>query len=80
VSLQRGDSIYLRLARQRRASTDDQFWLDGLRRQRVDLICLVDDPTRGGAEPELGMIIRHPHMFEPVFSQEGVHLFRVLGR
>ena len=80
VSLKRGDSIYLRLARQRRASADDQFWLDGLRRERVDLICLVNDPNRGGAEPELGMIIRHPDMFEPVFSQEGVHLFRVLGR
>ncbi len=80
VSLRRGDSIYLRLARQRRASTDEKFWLDGLRRRRVDLICLVNDPTRGGAEPELGMIIRHPDMFEPVFSQEGVHLFRVLGR
>ena len=77
VALKRGDSIYQRLAQARRVRRDERFWLDRLRRERVQLVCLVDDAGRGGAGPELAMIRRHPEMFQPLFQAQGVYLYRV---
>lgn len=66
VSLSAADSLYRRLALQRRACVDELYWLQGLRRRQVDLLCLVDDPGLGGVQAELQIIGRHPELFQEI--------------
>ncbi len=70
VKLRRGDSPRLMLARARRARFDEAFWLRGIERADVDLLCLVNDPKVGGIADELAAIRRHPRRFKLLFRSE----------
>ncbi|MCO5171576.1 MAG: hypothetical protein M9894_35180 [Planctomycetes bacterium] len=67
----------LRVAEQRRARVDDARWLAQLDAERVDVLVLADVPLRGGADPERGLVARHPSRFRPLWEGDGVTLLEV---
>lgn len=71
-------TVHLQVAAQRRRRVDDAFWLAQLDARRVDVLLLVDDPQRGGADPERGLVARHPARFRPLWQGPGVSLLEVL--
>jgi hypothetical protein len=65
------------LARARRNTVDEAFWLEELERRGVDylyLCCLQDPPA---VNPELKIIARHRDRFALRFHEQGVYLFAV---
>ncbi|MCA9129071.1 MAG: hypothetical protein KDB22_18415, partial [Planctomycetales bacterium] len=73
------ESIYLQLSRQRRKNVDQEYWLEQLRERKVDYLFLRDQASLGGVGPELSIIESSPELFEPIFQQGEVYLFRVVG-
>ena len=77
IKLHSDDEIYERLATARRSTVDEAFWLQRIREHRIELLFLVDDPKVGGVRQELEIVARHPEIFEAIFSQDNVRVFRV---
>jgi hypothetical protein len=69
--------IFLRMAQARRRAIDETFWLEGLRRERVELLLLSDKREFGGTAPERSVVARRPDRFERVFEEGGFTLYRV---
>ena len=77
IELSGNESIYLQLARQRRATVDEAFWIKQLREQQVDFLYLVDEPAFGGVQAELSMAAANPQLLQPIFQQENVSVYKV---
>ncbi len=76
--LDSGDgSVIQRLSHARRKVMDEDVWLAGLKKNSIDFIYLVNDPAKGGVEPELAIINKYPRKFELVFEAGRVLVFRV---
>jgi hypothetical protein len=71
------DTLHALLARARRNTVDDAYWLEELRRRGVDYLylCCVGDP--GVIDPELKIIRNHTDRFVLQFQEQGVYLFAV---
>ncbi len=77
IELTGGESIYLQLARQRRAKVDQAYWLNQLRENQVDLLYLVDDPAFGGVQAELSIAAAKGQVLQPIFQRDNVYLYQV---
>ena len=77
VELRKGEGLTRRLAQTRRAKFDEAYWLGELRARRADLLYLVDADNTGGVADELAAVRRNPGIFEALFEEERVYLFRV---
>jgi len=71
------DAISTLLALARRKTTDEAYWLEGLRRSGVDYLYLCGAQGRERIEPELRMVGHHRDRFELLFHEEAVFLFAV---
>jgi len=71
------DTLGHLLARARRSTVDEAYWLEELRRRGVDYLylCGVEDP--GVIDPELTIIAKHRERFVPRFQDKDVYLFAV---
>lgn len=77
VDLRPGDHLPTRLAATRRASFDEAYWLDGLRKSGARVLLVVRDPAIPVALPELDAARRRKDLFEPVAAFDGAWVFRV---
>ena len=77
IELVGGPSIYLQLARERRAQVDEEFWLQQLREKEVDYLFLVDDPALGGVQAERSIAAQHPKLLQLIFEQDNVWIYAV---
>ena len=77
LTLTQGDTIYLQLARQRRAQADEKYWLEQLREQEVDYLLLVHDPKFDGVQAEREFAAHNPRLFRLIFEQKDVWTYAV---
>ncbi|MCX7933750.1 MAG: hypothetical protein N3A66_00650 [Planctomycetota bacterium] len=80
VVLQPGEWPVKPLLSKRRGVSDDNYWLEMLRRESVDILFICDNPAYGGAMPEQAMISRHRDRFRLFFRDGNVQLYTVQNR
>ena len=77
IQLNGKETIYLQLARQRRAEHDEQHWLEQLRENNVNYLLLVNDPKFAGVEAERNFAAHNPQLLQLIFEQERVWIYAV---
>ncbi len=77
VTLTGAETIYRQLALQRRGETDEEFWLEQLRAEKVDYLLLASDPKFDSALIEQTFATRYPQLLRLVFEQERVRIYAV---
>ncbi len=77
VTLRPGEWPVKPLLHKRRGMSEDNFWLEAIRRENVDILMVCDNSDYGGAMPERAMIGRHAEMFRLLFAAGEVRLYEV---
>ncbi len=77
LELRAGDHLPTRLAAARRASFEEAFWLDALKRSGARVLVVVRDPAIPIDLPELDVARRRTDLFESVAAFDGAWVFRV---